>query len=326
MDDLDDAFDASKGEDAEPLDAEFDPYSDLDDEENPAFERFHDRRVEIRKAKKHTEAVLTLTDGAEELGSSHETTYKASRHEKVWLSESLGTFYDQSLLADVLFLVKGGKEANCYACAAHPALAAAVGLSHVAAKVYRPRMLRNLRQDFLYRESRTVLTADGKAVKNSDTRTMRALGKKTDFGAQVAHTSWLMHEYTTLLDLWTAGASVPRPLASAENALLMEFIGSAERAAPALSEVALTGAQARDALGQVKKTLAHMRARDLVHGDLSAYNILWHEGRAVFIDFPQVMRLGDSPNAEKILLRDLTRVCEYFEKCGLSVAPKDLWP
>ena len=315
--------DSHSGEEDESLDLDLGP--DFDDEDDAAFERFHDRRVVLRKAKKHTEAVLTLTDGAEELGAAHEMTYKASRHEKTWLDESLGTFYDQSLLSDVLFLVKGGKEANCYACEPHSALIAATGLSRVAAKVYRPRMLRNLRQDFTYREGRTVLTADGKAVKNSDTRTMRALGKKTAFGAQVAHTSWLMHEFTTLAELHSAGASVPRPLASGENALLMEFVGSDERAAPALSEVALTGAQAREALGQVKQTLARMKERDWVHGDLSAYNILWHEGRAVFIDFPQVMRLGDSENAEKILLRDLTRVCEYFEKCGLSVTPKDLW-
>ena len=317
--------DSHSGEEDESLDLDLDLEFDDEDDENEAFERFHDRRAAIRKAKKHAVAVQTLTDGAEELGSSHETTYQASRHEKVWLTESLGTFYDQSLLADVLFLVKGGKEANCYACEPHAALAAATNLTRVAAKVYRPRMLRNLRQDFTYREGRTVLTAEGKAVKNSDTRTMRALGKKTEFGAQVAHTSWLMHEFTTLAELHAAGASVPRPLASGENALLMEFVGSDERAAPALSEVALTGAQARDALGQVKNTLARMRERDWVHGDLSAYNILWHEGRAVFIDFPQVMRLGENPNAEKILHRDLTRVCEYFEKCGLNVTPNDLW-
>ena len=154
---------------------------------------------------------------------------------------------------------------------------------------------------------------------------MKALGKKTEFGAQVAHTSWLMYEFTTLSDLWNSGAHVPRPIASGENALLMEFIGSDERAAPALSEVALSASQAHDALEQIQLTLARMRERDLVHGDLSAYNILWHEGRAVFIDFPQVMRLGENPNAEKILHRDLTRVCEYFEKCGLRVTPNQLW-
>ncbi len=187
-------------------------------------------------------------------------------------------------------------------------------------------MLRNLRQDFIYRDGRTVLTSEGKAVKNSDTRIMKALGKKTAFGAQVSHTSWLMHEFTALSELHAAGAAVPRPLASADNALLMEFIGSDTSSAPALSEVSLTPTQARDALKQIQKTLGFFKERGWVHGDLSAYNILWHEGRAVFIDFPQVMKLGDNPNAEKILERDLTRVAEYFQKCGLDqVTPETLW-
>ncbi|MGC4044341.1 MAG: RIO1 family regulatory kinase/ATPase [Armatimonas sp.] len=298
----------------------------LDDEDEGAFERFHDPRVLRQKERKRAEAVQTLTDSSEELGAGHEMTYKAARHEKVWLAESLGTFYDQSLLSDVLFLVKGGKEANCYGCEPHPALAEMTGLSRIAAKVYRPRMLRNLRQDFVYRENRTVLTAEGKSVKNSDTRIMKALGKKTTFGAQVAHTSWLMHEFNALGELHAAGAYVPRPLASGENALLMEFIGSEERAAPALSEVALTPTQAREALKQVRMTLGHFKERGWVHGDLSAFNILWHEGRAVFIDFPQVIRLEQNPNAEMILQRDLTRVAEYFQKCGLSeVTPESLW-
>jgi RIO kinase 1 len=297
-----------------------------DDEDKGGFERFNDPRILRRRERERAEAVQALTDGSEELGAAHDMTYKASRHEKVWLAESLGMFYDQSLLADVLFLVKGGKEANCYGCTPHEALAELTGLTRIAAKVYRPRMLRNLRQDFVYRENRTVLTAEGKAVKKSDTRLMKALGKKTDFGAQVAHTSWLMHEFNALGELHSAGAQVPRPIASGETALLMEFIGTGERAAPALSEVSLTPAQARDALGQVKKTLSHFRERGWVHGDLSAFNILWHEGSAVFIDFPQVIRLDQNPNAEAILQRDLTRVAEYFHKCGLNeVTWESLW-
>jgi RIO kinase 1 len=314
-------------EDPEIAENDEEDLSYLDDEtDHGAFERFHDARAETRKQKRRTEAVKVLTAGAEELGSGRETTYKASRHEKVWLEESLGSFYDQSLIADVLFLVKGGKEANCYACEPHAALASATGLSRVAAKVYRPRMLRNLRQDFIYRDGRTVLTGDGKAVKNSDTRIMKALGKKTAFGAQVSHTSWLMHEFTALGELHAAGAAVPRPLASADNALLMEFIGSDTSSAPALSEVSLTLTQARDALKQIQKTLGFFKERGWVHGDLSAYNILWHDGRAVFIDFPQIMKLGDNPHAEKILQRDLTRVAEYFHRCGLDqVTPETLW-
>jgi hypothetical protein len=49
-------------------------------------------------------------------------TYKAARHEHVWLSEALAPFFHDSLISDVLRLVRGGKEANVYCCRAHPAL------------------------------------------------------------------------------------------------------------------------------------------------------------------------------------------------------------
>ena len=49
------------------------------------------------------------------------TTYQPSRHEEGWLLESLRSFYDREMITDVLAQVKGGKEANVYACTASPA-------------------------------------------------------------------------------------------------------------------------------------------------------------------------------------------------------------
>jgi len=80
-----------------------------------------------------------------------------------------------------------------------------------AAKVYRPREFRNLRNDKMYREGRPILTAAGRRVKKTDHRLLRAVGKKTEFGVQVEHTSWLMYEYTTLKQLHDAGAAVREP-------------------------------------------------------------------------------------------------------------------
>ena len=52
---------------------------------------------------------------------------------------------------------------------------------------------------------------------------MRALAKKTDFGMEVRHQSWLMHEYTALERLHRAGAAVPEPVAANENAIVMAY-------------------------------------------------------------------------------------------------------
>ena len=146
-----------------------------------------------------------------------------------------GRFNQQELISDVVAQVKGGKEASVYRCLAHPAL----GVEWVAAKVYRPRMFRSLSNDKLYRQGRVTLKANGRPVKATDTRMMRAMGKKTTFGQQVAHTSWLMYEYTTMELLYELGASVPKPIATNENAILMEYIGDEQMAAPPLSQIRL---------------------------------------------------------------------------------------
>jgi RIO kinase 1 len=268
------------------------------------------------------------------------TTYQPARYEEEWLKSSLRMFYEEHLIRDVLAQVKGGKEASVYRCLAdHGAdriLAATPGAGEsdgnpqlLAAKVYRPRMFRNLRNDHVYREGRTILTSDGRPVKKTDHRIMRAIGKKTAFGAQVQHTSWLMHEYTTMERLYRAGAAVPLPIAFAENAILMGYYGDEYRAAPTLNEVRLTPKQAAPLLQEVLRNIELLLQHNLIHGDLSAYNILYWQGRVVIIDFPQITDLRSNSKADDILRRDITRVCEYFARQGVPSDPTaimdELW-
>jgi RIO kinase 1 len=179
-------------------------------------------------------------------------------------------------------------------------------------------MFRNLRNDKLYRDGRAILNADGQEVKKTDHRIMRALGKKTAFGAQVQHTSWLMYEYTTMERLHQAGAAVPRPFAVAENAILMSYYGDDLRAAPTLNEVSLARGEASALLHEVLRNIEIMLDHDLIHGDLSAYNILYWQGRAIFIDFPQVVNAYTNASARAILQRDIVRVCDYFARQGAA--------
>ncbi len=67
-----------------------------------------------------------------------------------------------------------------------------------------------------------------------------------------------------------------------------------------------------------------MLQQDLIHGDLSAYNILYWEGEVVLIDFPQVTDLHNNTNAYFILRRDLQRICEYFSGQGVDCDAADL--
>ena len=230
---------------------------------------------------------------------------RASR--QVWLRDSLSPFYEMDLVTDVLAIVKGGKEANVYRCMGGPSAP-----ELVAAKVYRPRQFRSLSNDAMYREGREVLASDGKVVKKNDHRTMRALGKKTAFGVQVAHTSWLMYEYNTLKSLYAAGTAVPEPIAVAKMPSSWAMWATANSPPPPYRRSVWSLPEARRLFDQVIQNIETMLAANWIHGDLSAYNILYWEGEITMIDFPQVTNAVGNSNARFILSRDVERVCDYF--------------
>ena len=306
---------------------------DIEDEEEYAhFGRWLNRSAKRRESRRgrapvfrdsseepHGRIVGELTDATgQETGLK--MTYKPARYETVWLQASLRSFYEQELIVDVQAQVKGGKEANVYRCEAHPRL----GAGYLAAKVYRPRKFRNLANDKMYREGRAVLTSDGRPVKATDHRIKRAIGKKTPFGVQVGHTSWLMYEYTTLERLHRDGGAVPNPVAANENTILMDYLGDARRAAPSLHEVRLRTSEARSLFREVLRNVELLLQHGLVHGDLSAYNILYWMGQITLIDFPQVTPVHGNTHAHAILRRDVQRVCDYFGRQGVASSPAEL--
>lgn len=293
-----------------------DRYSDYEDRFDPLNTDRQARRKRKPKAKhqpKKAEAALReeVADLAG-LEGGFKTTYHPSLFEESWLPQSLGQFYDQSLITDVLARVRGGKEANVYRCAAHPVTEQTL----VAAKVYRPRMFRQIRDDSLYRDGRAVLDGTGKEVRARDWRLRKALESRSDLGVQAEQTSWLMYEYSALMTLHKAGGRVPQPYAISPNALLIGYVGDETLAAPALSDVALDASEARELRDVTLDNIELMLQHDMVHGDLSPYNILYWEGEITLIDFPQVVALRGNKQAAALLRRDIIRVCEYFNAQG----------
>ena len=312
-------------------------------------------------ARKRDEIISEVAEGAEGLELGFHPSYQPSRHEQGWLLSSLRGFYDQGLISDVLARVKGGKEANVYLCQG-PAPAPAPspfqeegrgegdrpplplgagrgegvltptpsgegrgeGAAFLAAKVYRPRMFRNLRNDALYRQGREIMVVGGKAAGKNAATLARAIRNKSGYGLEAAHTSWLMHEYDALDRLYRAGGAVPRPWGGNENAILMDMIGDERRAAPVLDSITLGGRAARRLRDELLRNVELMLQNDLIHADLSAYNILYWQGRITLIDFPQVVHPSSNPDARWILQRDLTRVNDYFASQGAGYDPAAL--
>jgi RIO kinase 1 len=124
--------------------------------------------------------------------------------------------------------------------------------------------------------------------------------------------------------LHKAGAAVPEPIAVGENAILMGYVGDQHLAAPALHEVSLEVKEARRLLDHVIHNIETMLAANWIHGDLSAYNILYWQGEITVIDFPQVTNAVGNSNARFILTRDVQRVCDYFALQGLTIDARGL--
>ena len=255
----------------------------------------------------------------EEKENQFNFSYGASKHEKAWINDSLFDFYRQNWLDDILRLIKGGgKEASVYQCLANPT----APYKFIAAKVYRPRKFRHLRNDSLYREGRMHLDDEGHEIR--DDRALHAIQKRTNFGKRLLHTSWIEHEFQTMSKLHEAGANIPEPFASGNNAILMAYIGWDDAAAPTLNSVRLGREEAQKLFDKAIENIEIMLSNYCVHGDLSAFNILYHEGDIFLIDFPQAIDPRVNRNAYAIFKRDISRLCEYFQSQGVKCEPSKL--
>jgi RIO kinase 1 len=310
----------------------------LDDDEDECFADGGGGRAARRQrqpgpgrcAKRQRAAMLNAIQErptAEQPGTSlgFGSALDVTNEERAWVSAHLQRFCDAGLITKVLRRVKGGKEANVYVCEAH----SSTGFDLAAAKLYRPRMLRNLRNDSQYRQGRPVLNGAGQTISSTDWRMHKAIAQKSARGQEAQQTSWVDHEYQTMQRLFQAGVGVPRPLSHSGYAILMEYLGDETMAAPMLSQVRLEQDEVPALFEQLMNDVASMLAQQVVHGDLSAYNVLYWEEQVKIIDLPQVVDPGQNEAAFSIFQRDVERLCQYFARYGHLSQPlrlaQDIW-
>lgn len=204
-----------------------------------------------------------------------------------------------------LGVIKTGKESEVY-------LVARVGgdrTTLLAEKRFKARERRSFQNNWMYRG------VWGEGTYRED----RAMKNNTRFGHEAAHARWIGQEWDSLVLFHDAGVTVPPPVERLDDGYLMAFVGEGERAAPRLSEVDLAPAAARRVWEDLLGELSILVAIDRVHGDLSAFNILWWRERAVLIDFSQSVDIVTHPAAHDLLTRDITALARYFQRRGVEV-------
>jgi RIO kinase 1 len=225
-------------------------------------------------------------------------------------------FLGEGLITQVVRPIKSGKEASVHLCRAN---VTETGESLLALKVYHPLDRRDFRDEGLYR--------DGEYIKERRVRV--ALEKKTAFGREVQGAIWVNREWEMLRTLSAAGADVPRPIGRTEDAILMAYVGDIDDAAPQLRSLKPTRHEAEELFRGVMRNLELFLYRNVIHGDMSAYNVLVWEGRVTVIDLPQAVDPRKNRHAQALLERDVERVCGFFERFGVrSNAHRlaaDLW-
>jgi len=129
--------------------------------------------------------------------------------------------------------------------------------------------------------------------------------------------AWTRREHTILGRLTDAGVRVPRPYGHLRNVLVMEFISDGGAPAPRLRDALVADPHALydDLVEQIGRMV---RRAHLVHGDLSPYNTLYSDGRAVLIDVAQAIPT-DHPQAAALLERDLENYAKFLGRLGVAV-------
>jgi RIO kinase 1 len=125
---------------------------------------------------------------------------------------------------------------------------------------------------------------------------------------------WARKEFINLKQCDAAGVSVPKPITFKGNVVVMEFIGVEGVPAPRLldSEV-----EKRDYTRIVKAMELIYKKAELVHSDLSEYNVLKYNDELEIIDFGSAVSKRH-PLAEEFLTRDVANVNRFFEKKGVA--------
>ena len=224
----------------------------------------------------------------------------------------LQSLVEEGLIDSVVRQLMSGKEAMVYVVRR--------GEETLCAKIYKEATQRSFRQAVDYTENRKV--------KNS--RSARAIAKGSRFGRQEQEAAWQSAEVDALYRLADAGVRVPQPYNFCDGVLLMELVTDAHGdAAPRLNDVAFTAQQALTHHATLIAEVVRMLCAGVVHGDLSEFNILLaHTDVAdqpygmdvpVIIDLPQAVDAAGNNHAQRMLMRDVANLRDFFGQFAPSL-------
>lgn len=138
---------------------------------------------------------------------------------------------------------------------------------------------------------------------------------------------WAERGFKNLKLLRRADINCPDAISLKKHVLVMTFLGLDSSPSPQLKEANLSKEQVRLSYIQVLDIMKRMyRECQLVHGDLSEYNLIWHKEQVYVIDVSQSM-FSSHPSAMRFLYRDCKNIHDFYSRSGLTdiLDPKSLF-
>ncbi|MCU4754130.1 serine protein kinase RIO [Halobacteria archaeon AArc-curdl1] len=133
--------------------------------------------------------------------------------------------------------------------------------------------------------------------------------------------AWVKKEFANLKRAQRAGVKVPEAIATERNVLVMEYFGDEDGRAKRLGEVHVENPQT--AYEVLREYMRRLYSAGLIHGDLSEYNVVFHDGHLVVIDLGQAVTVHH-PNSREFLERDCHNVASFFRRQDLEIDDDDL--
>lgn len=126
---------------------------------------------------------------------------------------------------------------------------------------------------------------------------------------------WARKEFKNMQAAQAAGVRVPAVIAVKKNILVMDYVTDGEgELAKSLAEQAVAQEDYSQVIEQV--SLLYRKA-NLVHADLSEYNIFRSDKGIMLFDFGSAVDIKH-PNSKQFLVRDVLNINRFFEKRGVE--------
>ena len=141
---------------------------------------------------------------------------------------------------------------------------------------------------------------------------------------------WAAREFWLLRRAFLGGVKVPTPARQIDNMFTLQFLGKGLTPAPLLKDCKLE--YPKRIFKKVIDQIFTLYRVFIIHGDLSAFNILLHDGEPWIIDFPQAIDFASRVVRHKvlernrsILMRDIQNIVNFFSRFGIKADVEEIY-